>query len=310
MSSKRVIFMGTPEIASVYLKSLIDIKQNIVAVYSQPARKKGRGMHTQESPVQKIAKENSIKTFTPVEFFSEINKKEIEELHPDLIIVMGYGLKLPQYILQLPILGCINIHVSLLPRWRGAAPIEHAILNGDKETGVTIFKLVQEMDAGPILTKEVITIEQKMSKKELTEKLNKIGTKLLVSILPAIFNERAFFVPQDNSKVTYACKISSSMRQLDFNNEVETVYNKIRAFSPKPSTWFLFNNERIKIIKASFLKGEFEVSIILNTQFHIGCKNGKICPEILQREGKKPLQIEDFVRGFEFNVGTKIYAKV
>jgi methionyl-tRNA formyltransferase len=308
MVSKRIIFMGTPEIASAYLQSLIDINHNVVAVYSQPARKKGRGMHIQESPVQVIAKKNSIQTFTPTEFISKISKKEIEELHPDLIIVMGYGLKLPQYILQLPTLGCFNIHVSLLPRWRGAAPIEHALLNGDKETGVTIFKLVQEMDAGPILGKDVISVDQHMNKKELTEKLNKLGIELLISILPKIFNEDTFLTPQDDSKVTYAHKISSSTRLLDFNNEVKTVYNKIRAFSPRPSAWFLLNNERIKIIKSSLIEGEFEVSAILNTQFHIGCKNGKICPEILQREGKKPVQIEDFLRGFEFIVGAKVNA--
>ena len=308
MLSKRIIFMGTPEISSVYLNSLISSKYNIVAVYSQPARKKGRGMHIQESPVQVIAKKNSIQTFTPTEFVSKISKKEIEELHPDLIIVMGYGLKLPQYILQLPTLGCFNIHVSLLPRWRGAAPIEHALLNGDKETGVTIFKLVQEMDAGPILGKDVISVDQHMNKKELTEKLNKLGIELLISILPKIFNEDIFLTPQDDSKVTYAHKISSSTRLLDFNNEVKTVYNKIRAFSPWPSAWFLLNNERIKIIKSSLVEGEFEVSAILNTKFHIGCKNGKICPEILQREGKKPVQIEDFLRGFEFIVGTKVNA--
>ena len=308
MVSKRIIFMGTPKIASVYLKSLIDMNHNIVAVYSQPARKKGRGMYMQESPVQMIAKKNSIKTFTPTEFVSEIIKKEMEELYPDLIIVMGYGLKLPQHILQLPTLGCINIHVSLLPRWRGAAPIEHALLNGDKETGVTIFKLVQEMDAGPILAKDVISIDQHMNKEELTEKLNKLGTELLTSVLPIFFKKSAFLVPQDDSKVTYAHKISSSMRQLDFNNEVETVHNKIRAFAPQPSAWFLFNNERIKIIKSSFVEGKFDISIIINTEFHIGCKNGKICPQILQREGKKPMQIEDFLRGFEFIVGTKIHA--
>lgn len=308
MVSKRIIFMGTPKIASVYLKFLIDINHNIVAVYSQPARKKGRGMHMQVSPVQEIAKKNSIKTFTPTDFFSEIIKKEIEELHPDIIIVMGYGLKLPQHILQLPTLGCINIHVSLLPRWRGAAPIEHALLNGDKKTGVTIFKLVQKMDAGPILAKDFISVDQHMNKEELTGKLNKLGTELLASVLPIIFNKEVYLVPQDDSKVTYAHKISSSMRQLNFNNEVKTVYNKIRAFSPQPSAWFLINNERIKIIKSSFVEGKFKISIILNTEFHIGCKNGKICPQILQREGKKPMQIEDFLRGFEFIVGTKIHA--
>ena len=308
MSNERIIFMGTSEISEMYLKSLLDSHYNIIAVYSQPPRKKGRGMKVQESSIQKLAQLHNIRVFTPKDFHSETTKKELQDLQPDLIIVMGYGLKLTKPILELPDLGCINIHVSLLPRWRGAAPIEHTLLNGDKKTGITIFKLIEKMDAGPILVKDEIAIDQYISKGELIQKLNQQGTKLLNFVLPKIFNNENTLVPQDENKVTYAHKISPVMRKLDFKQEVEAVYNTIRAFAPQPSAWFMFDNNRIKIIKASFKKGNFQPSTILNDQFHIGCNNGKICPEIIQREGKNPMRLDDFIKGYKFVVGSKIDA--
>ena len=300
--------MGSAEISVFYLKSLISSNYNIVAVYSQPPRKKGRGMKVQESSVQKLAQLHNIQVFTPKDFHSETTKKELQDLQPDLIIVMGYGLKLTKPILELPDLGCINIHVSLLPRWRGAAPIEHALLNGDKKTGITIFKLVEKMDAGPILVKDEFALGQHINKGELIQKLNQQGTKLLNFVLPKIFNNENTLVPQDEDKVTYAYKISPVMRKLDFTQEVEAVYNTIRAFGPQPSAWFMFDNERIKIIKASFKKGNSKPLTILNDQFHVGCNNGQICPEIIQREGKKPMELKEFLKGFKFNVGSKIDA--
>ena len=308
MSKKRIIFMGTSEISEIYLKSLLDSQYNIIAVYSQPPRKKGRGMKVQESSVQKLAQLHNIKVFTPTDFHSETTKKELQDLRPDLIIVMGYGLKITKPILELPDLGCINIHVSLLPRWRGAAPIEHTLLNGDNKTGVTIFKLIEKMDAGPILVKDEVAIEQDTNKGELIQKLNQQGIKLLNFVLPKIFNNENTLVPQDENKVTYAHKISPAMRKLDFKQEVEAVYNTIRAFAPQPSAWFMFDNERIKIVKASFKKGNFQPSTIVNDQFYIGCNNGQICPQIIQREGKKPMELKEFLKGFKFNVGSKIDA--
>ena len=177
--NKRIIYMGTPEISSFYLESLIKDKYNICAVFSQPPRKKGRGMLLESSPVHKLAKLNNTTTYTPTNIDSEKIKKDIRELKPSLIIVMGYGIKLPNDILKVPQFGCINIHVSLLPRWRGAAPIEHSLLHGDKSTGVTIFKLVEEMDAGPIFYQKSINIDDNINRGELTKKLNIIGINLL-----------------------------------------------------------------------------------------------------------------------------------
>ena len=308
MCKERIIFMGTAEISSYYLQFLIDSQYNIVAVYSQPPRKKGRGMKIQESSVQQLAQLHNINVFIPDDLHSAISKKEIQNLQPDLIIVMGYGLKLPKFICELPGFGCINVHVSLLPRWRGAAPIEHALLNGDKKTGVTIYKIIEKMDAGPILAKDEVVVDQHINRGELIQKLNHQGTKLLNSVLPSIFNKENRLIPQDENKVTYAHKISSEMRKLDFKQEVEIVYNTIRAFAPQPSAWFMIDNERIKIIKASFKIGNSQSSTILNDQFHIGCNNGKICPEIVQREGKKPMELKDFLKGFDFTIGTQIDA--
>jgi len=305
---ERVIFMGTPEIASVYLQALIDSHFNIVAVYTKPPRKKGRGMQVQESPVQKLAQKHYIGVYCPVDLSSSVAQKELQDLQPDIIVVMGYGLLLPKFVLQLPRFGCINIHVSLLPRWRGAAPIEHAIINGDKVTGLTIFKLVETLDAGPIIAKDSMVIDPHIDKKDLTTLLNSKGIKLMISTLPDLFNNNVELEIQQEDRATHASKITTEMRKLDFYQDALTVYNQIRAFAPQPSAWFFFNKERIKIIKAKLREGACEPSTIVNDQFHIGCKNGIICPTIVQREGKKPMNASEFLRGFEFAAGNKINA--
>ena len=306
MLSKRIIFMGTPQIASFYLDALIKNKYHIVAVYSQPPKKKGRGMKIKKSPVQELATSHNIEIFNPLNFNLDSEKKNLERLNPDLIVVMAYGLKLPNYVLDLPKFGCINIHVSLLPRWRGAAPIEHVLLNGDKETGISIFKLVEDMDAGPIIINESIEVSSRINKDQLIEKLNILGIKLLIFILPNIFNESIKYRNQNKNGITYASKITGDLRKIDFDNTIEIINNKIRAFSSKPSAWFFYKNERIKIIEADFIKGDWKSSIIVNNLFHIGCKNGKMLPKIIQREGKKPMKLQEFLRGFAFEVNSKI----
>ena len=306
MIKDRIIFMGTPEIATFYLDALIKKNYNIKAIFTQPPRKKGRGLVEQQTPVHKLASLNDINVFTPKNLNDEKIKKIILDLNPDLIIVMAYGLKIPNFILNLPKFGCINIHVSLLPRWRGAAPIEHALLNGDLETGITIFKIEEEIDSGPIITTKLVKIDKDINKIELIDKLNQSGVKLLISVIPDIINKKITYKNQSSNNITYASKLSSESRKLDFYKDVEEVHNKIRAFSPDPAAWFICNDQRIKIIKANFLRGNWIPSTILNKQFHIGCKNGKIYPEIIQREGKKPMLLNDFLKGFDFKIGYEI----
>ena len=306
MRQERIVFMGSPEISMVYLKSLIDHQYNIIATYTQPPRKQGRGMLMQKSPVYELSLEHNIPVYHPKNFASIENINELKKLEPDLVVIMGYGLLLPKSILQIPLFGCINIHVSLLPRWRGAAPIEHAILNGDKKTGVSIFLLEEKLDAGPIIATQEININKDINKGNLTSELNILGTLLLINTLPNLLDDKISTQKQDETFATYAKKIAPELRKINFNNEVNTVYNKIRAFAPKPSAWFVFNNERFNIIKCLMKICEAEASTIMNRQFHIGCKNGIIIPEIIQREGKKSMKIGEFLKGFTFDVGQKI----
>ena len=306
MHQQRIIFMGTPEISKIYLQSLIDHQYNIIATYTQPSRKQGRGMQIQKSPVHALSLEHNIPVFHPKNFASLESIKELKKLKPDLVVIMGYGLLLPKSILQIPLYGCINIHVSLLPRWRGAAPIEHAILNGDEKTGVSIFLLEEKLDAGPIIATQEININKNINKEDLTSELNILGTVLIINTLPDLLDNKISMQKQDEAYATYAKKITSELRRINFNNEVNTVYNQIRAFAPKPSAWLAVNIERFNIIKCSMKICKAEASTIMNRQFHIGCKNGIIIPEIIQREGKKSMKIGEFLKGFAFDVGQKV----
>ena len=308
MKDKKIIFMGSPQIASEYLKVLLKNNLNVVGVYTQPPRPKGRGMNIQNSPVHNEALKQKIPVFHPENFKDNENIELFKELNPDLVIVMAYGILLPNQILNLPTFGCINIHLSLLPRWRGAAPVEHVLLNGEKKTGVTIFKLVDKLDAGPIISQVSILVDESLNKNELFKKLNNIGKELIIKILPDYFDNKIILKDQNEKGATYASKINSKMTQINFNENVKNVFNKIRAFSPKPGAWFLFNNERIKIISCKKTIEKSVPSKIINEHFHIGCNDGIIVPIVIQREGKKPMEINEFLRGFTFSVGQTINA--
>jgi methionyl-tRNA formyltransferase len=310
MEKKRIIFMGTPLISTEYLKTLINNNFNIIGVYTQPPSPKGRGMIVQNSPVHNEALKNSIPVFLPNNFIDQKIIDTFVNLKADLAIVMAYGKLLPESILKAPKCGCINVHLSLLPQWRGAAPIEHALINGDKKTGVTIFRLVNKFDAGPILSKSPIFIDDKMNKEDLFNKLNVVGKDLLIKTILDYFNNKIILEEQDEHKATYAKKILSKHRKINFEENVIKVFNKIRAFSPKPGAWFMFKNERIKILKCQTFLKDCNPSVIENSKFHIGCKGGLIEPVIMQREGKKPMGIGEFLKGFKFSIGQKVNVQI
>ena len=307
MSDKKIIFMGTPLIAANYLNSLINNKYKVVSVFTQPPRKRNRGMKVQSSPVHELANHNNIK----VNFTTKLDEEAfdlIKSYKPDIIIVMAYGLLIPTKILNFPQYGCINIHVSLLPRWRGASPIEHTLLNGDTETGITIIKLIEKLDAGPIIVQKKISVVENINKDDLSDTLTKLGSDLLIDILPKLFAEKIVMQDQNNKEATYAQKINSQMRKINFNLSTREVLNQIRAYATNPGAWFFYNNERIKIISASIQSNKGNPSTILNKQFELGCLDGSILPSYLQREGKKIMYIEDFLRGFSFTVGDSLNA--
>ena len=305
MNDKKIIFMGTPDIAAQHLQYLLDNSINIVGVFTQPPRKKNRGMNIEESPVHQIAKKNNLETFYP----SSIDGTAIEQINsldPDLIIVIAYGIILPSQLLDIPKFGCINIHVSLLPRWRGAAPIEHAMLAGDVKTGISVIKISPKLDAGDILHQESLNISADMYSDELTVALTYLGKQTMLRVLPKIFENKTLSKKQDLNKVTYAKKFKSVDRKINFNNSTNEVYNHIRAHGPKPGSWFVYRGERIKILRAVKKKDKGQQSTILNNKFMLACSDGSILPTLIQREGKKAVEVKDFIQGFAFTVNDKI----
>ena len=300
--------MGSPKISSEYLQALTTNNFNVIGVYTQPPRPRGRGMNIQNSPVHEKAISLNLPVYHPENLKDQENIDTFIKLNPDLVVVMAYGVLLPEKILYHSKFGCINIHVSLLPRWRGAAPVEYTLLNGDKETGITIFKLIKKLDAGPILSQSTLSIDYNTDREQLLQKLNSIGKDLLIKTLPNYLNNKISLQEQNEEKATYANKISSIQTKIDFNNNVIKVSNKIKAFSPKPGAWFMFRNERIKIIQCQTSIGNCTPSVIINNEFHIGCEGGLIKPRIIQREGKIPMGIGEFLKGFKFSVGQKVNA--
>ena len=307
MKNKKIIFMGTPDIAAQHLNILTENNLNIVGIFTQPPRKKNRGMRIEKSDVHQIADKNNIEVFYPSTIDDTVIQ-QVKSLEPDLIIVIAYGIILPSSFLNIPKYGCINIHVSLLPRWRGAAPIEHALLAGDDKTGISIISVSPKLDAGDILMQESFTLDKDINRDELTLNLTNLGKKTLMKTLPLLFENKLIRKKQDESKVTYANKFLSEDRKINFYNSTDDVFNHIRAHGPKPGSWFTYKGERIKIIKAKKINELGESSTILNKDFMIACKDGAISPEFIQREGKKVVSLDDFLRGFTFSIHDKLNA--
>ena len=305
MIDKKIIFMGTPDIAAHHLNILIENKLNLVGVFTQPPRKKNRGMRVEESAVHQIAKKNNIEIYYPTTIDDKIID-QTKSLKPDLIIVVAYGIILPTSFINIPKYGCINIHFSLLPRWRGAAPIEHALLAGDNKTGISIINITSKLDAGDILMQESFLIDQNMYSDDLALNLTNLGKKAMIKTLPLIFENKIIGKKQDENKVTFANKFLNEDRKINFHKSTRDVYNHIRAHGPKPGSWFTYKGERIKIIKAKKTKESGQSSTILNKDFIIGCKDGGIIPLLIQREGKKTVNLDDFLRGFTFSIQDKL----
>ena len=307
MKDKKIIFMGTPDIAAEHLNILIENNLNVVGVFTQPPRKKNRGMRVEKSDVHQIADKNNIEVFYP-STIDDTTIEQVRKIEPDLIIIIAYGIILPSNFLNIPKYGCINIHVSLLPRWRGAAPIEHALLSGDVKTGISIISVSPKLDAGDILMQESFAIDIDMNSDDLTLNLTNLGKKTLMKTLPLLFENKLISKKQDESKVTYANKFLTEDRKISFYNSSDNVYNHIRAHGPKPGSWFTYKGERIKIIKAKKINKSGESSTILNKDFTIACKDGAILPLLIQREGKKVVSLDDFLRGFTFVIQDKLNA--
>lgn len=248
-SSLRVIFMGSPEFAVPALNALHKAGHEIICVYSQPPRPKGRGKQVQPCPVHQAAEELGLPVRTPISFKKEPDAvTAFQELNADIAVVAAYGLILPESVLNAPTYGCLNIHASLLPRWRGASPIQHAIWKGDTETGVTIMQMEKGLDTGPMIEKRSLPITEETTTPELSEALSHLGAAAIVDVLRKLPQLEA--VPQDDRLSNYAPLLSREDGHIDWTQTAADIHRQIRALNPWPGTWTLLNGDRLKILKA------------------------------------------------------------
>ena len=300
-----IIFMGTPDFAVPILKSIHNSNHNILEVYTQPPNKKNRGQKIQNSPIHDFSNKLNLPVRCPIAFDEEeIN--HIKKLNPDLVIVVAYGKILPVELLNLDKVLFINVHASLLPRWRGAAPIQRAIMNLDHETGVSIMKIVTELDAGPVLLQSKIKITKEINYKELSGQMSELGAKLILDTLKLIEDKKANFTEQNESKATYAKKIEKSETKISWNDDAEKIIAKINAFSPNPGCWFELNGSRVKIIKAKKIISEGIPGTILDDNLTIACSKNAIQIMEIKKEGKQKMTAEDFLRGNKIKTGQRL----
>lgn len=303
-SNLRIIFAGTPEFAVPCLNALIEHSYNVVAVFTQPDRPQGRGQKIQASPVKKIATQFHIPVFQPVSFKDEQAIKQLEILQPDVMIVVAYGLLLPPQVLAIPRFGCINVHASLLPRWRGAAPIQRAILAGDKITGITIMQMEAGLDTGPMLYKVEHPISLQDNSQTLHNALSLLGAKALIHSLEQLEKGELVAVPQDDTLSCYAPKIDKAEAKIDWNQPAEQIVRLVRGFNPWPGAYTSFNHELIKIyegkmIESSSKKALAPGQIVAFDEQGIDVQTGENLFRIeqLQLAGSRILAVSEFVHG-------------
>ncbi|BBE35107.1 methionyl-tRNA formyltransferase [Sphingosinicella microcystinivorans] len=298
----RIVFMGTPAFAVPALEALVAAGHDVAAVYTQPPRPAQRGKQPQASAVQQAAERLGLPVRFPVNFKDEADREAFAALGADVAVVAAYGLILPQAILDAPRRGCLNIHASLLPRWRGAAPIQRAILAGDTSTGVTIMQMERGLDTGPMLLTAETPVDAKTAG-ALTDELAAMGAKLIVE---ALARDTLSAEPQPAEGVTYAHKIDKAEAALDFSRSAPEVERAVRAFNPAPGAFTLLGQERLRILACDVVDASGGPSVTLDDQLTIGCGTGAIRPTLVQRPGKRAMDVAEVLRGFPVPAGTRL----
>lgn len=299
----RIIFMGSPDFAVPSLMALIESGHEIAAVYSQPPRPAGRGGKLRNTPVHDAGLAAGLEVRTPLSFKSAEEIDRFAELSADLAVVAAYGLILPQAVLDAPRLGCVNVHASLLPRWRGAAPIQRAIQAGDAESGVTIMQMEAGLDTGPVLAKASVPIDTSTTGASLHDALARCGATLLIETLPAIESQTVHPEVQDSASATYAAKLEKSEARINWTKSSDALDRTIRAFFPWPGTSFSFNGEVIKVLAAEPVEGRGAPGTVVDDRLTVACGEGALRLTRLQRPGKKPVDAADFLRGLDLPPG-------
>ena len=307
--AQNIIFMGTPEFSVPILKSLNESKHNILEVYTQPPKKKNRGQVINLTPVHKFSNENNLKVRCPEELNTQDEFDYLKQIKPDVIVVVAYGKILPSQLLSIEKTKFINIHASLLPKWRGAAPIQRSIMNLDKETGISIMKIVPKLDAGPVMMKSKVKITPSTNFKSLSQKLSLLGAKMILDSLDLIESDVANFIDQDENEATYAKKIKKIESKIEWNTHAKKIIAKINALYPNPGTWFEYRGARLKINKAVEVKAKGKPGEILNEKFTIACLENAIQILELQKEGKKSMDISEYLKGNSLEIGLNVGKK-
>lgn len=299
----RIIYMGTPDFAVPALEALRDAGHEIVAVYSQPPRPAGRGKALRPSPVHARAEAMGLEVRTPVSLKGAEEQASFAALGADVAVVAAYGLILPQAILDAPVHGCLNLHGSLLPRWRGAAPIQRAILAGDAETGVQVMQMEAGLDTGPVRATARTPINGKTAG-ALSEELAQMGAALIADVLADL----AAYPPQPQSAegVTYAAKITKDEARIDFAAGAIQAERQVRAFNPAPGAFFMVGDERFKILAADVVDQAGEPGLVLDERLTIGCGADSIRPTLIQRAGRGAMSVDELLRGFALPAGTRL----
>ncbi|HYC95336.1 MAG TPA: methionyl-tRNA formyltransferase [Sphingomicrobium sp.] len=332
----RIIFMGSPDFAVPTLEALVEAGHEVIAAYTQPPRPAGRGKGERPTPVDQRAGELGIEVRCPKSLRGEDEQRALSELEADVAVVAAYGLILPQPILDAPTFGCLNVHASLLPRWRGAAPVQRAIMAGDECTGVTIMQMEAGLDTGPMLLKRAVEIDEKNAA-QLTEELAKIGAAMMVEVLSDLPSFEP--IPQPEDGVTYAAKISKDEARIDWSRPDGELKRHVQGLAPFPGAWFEVGGERIKVLAATVeptrhpresgdpgnltlrrgdaeeeggdsprlrvsARTKYSVGEVLDERLLIACGNGALRPTLLQRAGRAPMGPEELLRGFAIPKGT------
>ncbi len=301
----RIVFMGTPDFSVPVLENLIN-KHEVVAVYTRAPSESGRGKKVNKTPIHLLAESKGIEVRTPKTLRDGEEQQRLSQLNADIAIVAAYGLLLPKTVLEMFPFGCVNVHASLLPRWRGAAPIQRAIESGDPKSGISIMQMVEELDAGDVLSCEAVDITNNMTGGMLHDELSKLGAELLISTLDKL--SQITPKKQDNSLVTYAKKLDKNECLIDFSLNTDVLLRKIRAFNPYPSMYFMYEDERFKILEAESIDKHGNIGEILEGENNlvIATNDSAIKVIKIQRQGKQIMTIDDLLRGFKFKIDKKL----
>ncbi len=301
-----LIFMGTPDFAVPVLQSIKFSEHKILCVYTQTPKKKNRGQKKGLTPIHEFSDQNDLYVRHPEKIDTDEEIEFFKKEKPDVVVVVAYGKILPKRLLNIKNIQFINVHASLLPKWRGAAPIQRAIMNLDKETGISIMKIIPKLDAGPIMMKSKIKISENANYEIISKELSFLGAKMIKESLKLIEQNKTEFIQQDEKLASYAEKIIKSEAEINWNDKAKKIVAKINALYPSPGSWFKHNGNRIKITKAQETNLKGKPGEILNENFIIACQENSVKILELQKEGKKKMKTSEYLKGNKLDIGSNI----